>query len=625
MAALKRSHQAAEPRAGAVRRRAGGTLREVAPSDNVIVSHSIVWNRKGGSTLVTMIRGAVVLAALGALVAGCSESGGGGDEKIVAKAGDITVTLADFQDAYTRISPDNRPDLSTLEAKRSFANDLVNRNILLEEGKRITGEHADLIRTQIEETRRQNMLTALYRTEVEEKVEVLAADVKELYDRRQHNIKASHILVESVADAQRIRDEITSGKISFEDAARKYSMDQSTKRNGGSLGEIRWSTTVPAFQAVAFDLKDVGEISEPVSTNFGVHLIRLDERIPQEQESFEDLRVTLRPEVRRMREVQRMDEFVTELEKKVNLQLPDEGYVAVLDAMEKFATQDIDTIPEPERYIPELTPEQQQLPLATWDGGVWRVSDHLDWLRSRPVTGRPLARMPMIGLKEIVRTTEIRVTILFEAAQREGYAERPDVAGPTDRRGEALTIEVVHGRFLQQADVPMEDAKALYDSTVAASDEAFMFPDRIDPVIIVQTDESAVREALRQIKAGVPEEKVIQEFSVDPRSKANNGHMGLVPRGTFDPKLEESMFDPSLVGKGWVGPMFASNGVAAVKILDYQKARRATFEEMEAEITRQLANQRGEEAFENWLREQREERGVEIFDKTLELYGQPIS
>lgn len=621
---LKRPRGPAEPRAGAVRRRAGGILREAAPSDNVIVSHSIEWNRKGGSTLVTTIRGAVVLAALGALVAGCS-GGGGGDEKVVAKAGDITVTLADFQDAYTRISPDNRPDISTLEAKRSFANDLVNREILLAEGKRITGEHADLIRNQIQETRRQNMLTALYRTEVEEKVEVLAADVKELYDRRKTNIKASHILVETVEDAQRIRDEITSGKISFADAARQYSMDQSTKKNGGALGEIRWSTTVPEFQAVAFDLENVGDISEPVSTNFGVHVIRLDERIPQEMESLEDLRVTLRPEVRRMREVQRMDEFITELEAKVHLQLPDEGYQAVLEAMDAFATQDIDTIPEAERYIPAVSPEQQQLPLATWDGGVWRVSDHLDWLRARPVTSRPLARMPLVGLKEIVRASEIRTTILFEAAEREGYADRPDVAGPTDRHGEALTIEVVHGRFLQQADVPMEDAKALYDSTVAVNDEAFLFPDRIDPVIIVQTDESAVREALRQIRAGVPEDKVVQEFSVDPRSKANNGHMGLVPRGTFDPKLEESMFDPSLVGKGWVGPMFASNGVAAVKILDYQKSRRATFEEMEAEITRQLANQRGEQAFEDWLREQREERGVEIFDETLELYGQPIS
>ncbi|MBZ0267622.1 peptidylprolyl isomerase [bacterium] len=570
------------------------------------------------------IRGAIVLAALGALVAGCS-GGGGVDEKVVAKAGDITITLADFQEAYTRISADSRPDISTLEGKRGFANDLVNQRILLEEGARITGEHAELIRDQIDQTRRQNMLSALYRTEVEEKVEVLAADVKELYDRRSENIKASHILVETEAEAQRIREEITSGKISFEDAARKYSMDQSTKRGGGSLGEIRWSTTVPAFQAVAFDMENVGDISQPVSTNFGVHLIRLDARIPQEQEPFEALRVTLRPDVRRMREVLRMDEFIAGLEKNAGLQMHDDAFEVLLDAMGNFASQDIDTIPAERRYIPDVTPEQAQMPLATWNGGEWKIADHLDWLRARPVTGRPLTRIPMVGMKEIVRTAQIRNQLLVEEAEAQGYAERPDVAIPTQRRGEALTIEIVHGRFLQQADVPAEDAKAFYDSTIAANDDAFVIPDRIDPVVIIQSDEAKVREALKQLRAGVDEQKVIQQFSIDPKSKANGGRMGLVPRGTFDPKLEDSLFDPSLVGKGWQGPMFASNGVAAVKMLDYQKTRRATFEEMEGEITRQLANARGEMAFEQWLLEQRDARGVEIFDEALELYGQPIS
>ena len=72
-----------------------------------------------------------------------------------------------------------------------------------------------------------------------------------------------------------IRQEITSGKLSFAEAARKYSSGPSAE-NGGRLGFIaRQSAMVEAFSRAAFAL-EVGQVSEPVTTQFGVHLIRCD-------------------------------------------------------------------------------------------------------------------------------------------------------------------------------------------------------------------------------------------------------------------------------------------------------------------------------------------------------------
>ena len=187
--------------------------------------------------MLTTTRGAAV-AALGALLVGCG-GGGAGSEKIVAKAGDIVITLADFQAAYTQISQEARPDISTLEGKRSFASDLVNQRILLREGERITGQNAELIRSQTAQARQKKMLELLYREEVEEKVEVLGADVKEMYDRRLTNVRAQHILVETLDDAQRIREEIASGSISFEDAAANNNLVYLNKlSNNGFFGEL---------------------------------------------------------------------------------------------------------------------------------------------------------------------------------------------------------------------------------------------------------------------------------------------------------------------------------------------------------------------------------------------------
>lgn len=83
-------------------------------------------------------------------------------------------------------------------------------------------------------------------------------------------VKASHILVETEAEAIGIKEEILSGK-AFEDLAAEHSLCPSGAR-GGDLGFFGRGQMVKEFENAAFDLK-VGEISEPVRTNFGWHLI----------------------------------------------------------------------------------------------------------------------------------------------------------------------------------------------------------------------------------------------------------------------------------------------------------------------------------------------------------------
>ena len=104
-------------------------------------------------------------------------------------------------------------------------------------------------------------------------------------------ISVSHILLRPAADdgpramdeavkqAQGIREQITSGATSFAEAAAKYSAGPSGKE-GGRLGFIgRRGPMAEPFSRAAFAL-EVGQVSEPVTTRFGVHLIRCDEIRP---------------------------------------------------------------------------------------------------------------------------------------------------------------------------------------------------------------------------------------------------------------------------------------------------------------------------------------------------------
>lgn len=88
-------------------------------------------------------------------------------------------------------------------------------------------------------------------------------------------IKASHILVETEAEAISLKEEILSGK-SFEDVAAENSLCPSGA-NGGDLGFFGRGQMVSEFENAAFDL-NIGEISDPVRTNFGWHLIVVTEK-----------------------------------------------------------------------------------------------------------------------------------------------------------------------------------------------------------------------------------------------------------------------------------------------------------------------------------------------------------
>jgi parvulin-like peptidyl-prolyl isomerase len=82
--------------------------------------------------------------------------------------------------------------------------------------------------------------------------------------------EASHVLVKTKAEAESIRAQASTSN--FADLARQYSTDPGSKNQGGDLGTVQKGALVPEFEKVAFALGD-GEISQPVKTQFGWHLI----------------------------------------------------------------------------------------------------------------------------------------------------------------------------------------------------------------------------------------------------------------------------------------------------------------------------------------------------------------
>ncbi|WP_081797976.1 peptidylprolyl isomerase [Neobacillus dielmonensis] len=105
-------------------------------------------------------------------------------------------------------------------------------------------------------------------------------------------VKASHILVADEQTANEIKQKLTDGA-DFADLAKQYSTDEGTKNDGGELGYFGKGDMVAEFENVAFSL-DVNQISDPVKTDYGYHIIKVEDKKAAKEAYFEDSKATIK-------------------------------------------------------------------------------------------------------------------------------------------------------------------------------------------------------------------------------------------------------------------------------------------------------------------------------------------
>jgi len=161
-------------------------------------------------------------------------------------------------------------------------------------------------------------------------VTVSDADLHAQYEKEKNQLttpekrRARHILIPvsggddaaALKQAQDVLAQAKAGK-DFAALARQYSKDPGSAPNGGDLGFADKSTFVPAFADALFSMKP-GEIRGPVKTEFGYHIIKLEEIQPGQGKSFEEARPHLEAELRRDRATDRFGEIQEQLQSKLS-------------------------------------------------------------------------------------------------------------------------------------------------------------------------------------------------------------------------------------------------------------------------------------------------------------------
>lgn len=214
----------------------------------------------------------------------------GNNVKAVVNGKEITQEMMDF--TMTKFPTERQEQFETEEGKKELLEQIISWELVYNHAMKNGFENSPEYQFQLEEAKKAIMGQLVIQQLLGE-IGVTEEEAEAYYDQNRdyfnepEQVTARHILVDSEEKAINLWSEINKG-LPFDEAARTHSSCPSSAQ-GGSLGTFGRGMMVPEFEETAFELK-VGELSAPVKTQFGYHLIMVDEKHEPAAKGFEEVK-----------------------------------------------------------------------------------------------------------------------------------------------------------------------------------------------------------------------------------------------------------------------------------------------------------------------------------------------
>lgn len=246
-------------------------------------------------------------------------------DPVVIAAGDVAIKQSEFEAALKSL-PAEYQSYAQGAGKKQFAEDYLRMKMLSAEGSKAGLDKDPEVVAQLA-LMKENLVAQAQLTRLEKGITVTDADLKKKYDEgkdQYEQVKARHILIafkgspaaqegkpelteeQAKAKAEEIRKKIEGGA-SFDELAKAESDDVGSGARGGDLGAFGRGQMVPEFEKAAFEAKS-GDLTQVVRTQFGYHIIKVDEH---EMTPFEQVKPTLEKAERQARMQAKLEEMKT--------------------------------------------------------------------------------------------------------------------------------------------------------------------------------------------------------------------------------------------------------------------------------------------------------------------------
>ena len=278
--------------------------------------------------LISLLAGAIGGSLL--LLTGCTPPP---EEGVLALVNGRQITQTDFETRWGELAEATRARYEKEGGKRLFLDELITRELLMQEARKLGLDQNDAIRERAQRYREQLILDELLKDRIKAKVELSKEELDAFYEKHENELLTSlkvrvwQMLLSNVSAAKDLEHQVNQGG-DFAKFAQRYSIDGKSKANGGDLGPYHQGLVVPEVDAVVHSLKP-DMISAPIKTDAGYYLVKitaLDKEIIQADVA---VRERLRQELLNEKRRKRFDGVIADIRAKAIIRLADASrYVA---------------------------------------------------------------------------------------------------------------------------------------------------------------------------------------------------------------------------------------------------------------------------------------------------------
>lgn len=249
------------------------------------------------------------------------------EEPVLALVNGRAITQLEFDVRWNELSEATRARYDKEGGKRRFLDELITRELLMQEARRQGLDQSDAIRDRTQRYKEQLILDELLKDKLKTKVELTQAELDAYYEKHAHELLAplkvqvSQMLLPNFPAAKDLEAQINKGG-DFAKFAQRYSIDSKSKAKGGDLGPYRKDLVIPEVDAVIHQLKP-GMVSAPVKTDAGYYLVMITPLDKETIQADQAIRERLRQELLADKRRKRFEEVIADIRTNATVRLAD--------------------------------------------------------------------------------------------------------------------------------------------------------------------------------------------------------------------------------------------------------------------------------------------------------------
>jgi parvulin-like peptidyl-prolyl isomerase len=249
--------------------------------------------------------------------------------KAIASIDGDKITLQEFNAELDKIPMNMKMLVASQSGKKDFLDRLIVKKLLLKEAKKDNIEKEKEFQDRLSDIKEQLTIESLLKKKVTAESKFSDEDLQKYYDahkeefKKPREIQTRQIVVKTEQEAKEIQGYIAKGE-DFAELAKKYSMEPSAKTTGGDVGYHPKGTLIPAFEEAAFKLTKVGQVTPPVKTQFGYHLIKLEGVKEEAYVPFAEVKDFVRQKLTQEKQTEVLKKYIDELKKNAKIVINDD-------------------------------------------------------------------------------------------------------------------------------------------------------------------------------------------------------------------------------------------------------------------------------------------------------------